>query len=235
MMGSEPKSGLQAVSNPRSMAGIGTHELAFAELGEHLDKISNVLDLAAGEGAFSKRLKDAGLNVTAVDSTTDHWKLADIPVEICDLDSEFADDLVGAKGKFDAVIAIEIIEHLENPFQFVRECRKLLKPGGLLLLTTPNVDSVFSRVLFFYTGRLHSFGEGETIRTAHITPIFRWKLDMILDEAGFEVISTRFVPLIHTETANLKIRIVTRLSRLIGPFLKGDKGAEGRIVLAKLK
>ncbi|HMS39813.1 MAG TPA: methyltransferase domain-containing protein, partial [Pyrinomonadaceae bacterium] len=90
--------------------------------------------------------------------------------------------------KFDAIFAIEIIEHLENPFRFVRECAKLLKPGGLFFVTTPNVEAVHSRLIFLYSGRLSSFGEYETVRPAHITPIFNWKMEMILDEANLEPI-----------------------------------------------
>jgi SAM-dependent methyltransferase len=39
---------------------------------------------------------------------------------------------------FDAVVAGEIIEHLEQPLEFLRVCRRVLKPGGLLVLSTPN-------------------------------------------------------------------------------------------------
>jgi SAM-dependent methyltransferase len=42
------------------------------------------------------------------------------------------------KKKFDVVIAGEIIEHLESPIQFIRYCKNLLVPRGMLILTTPN-------------------------------------------------------------------------------------------------
>lgn len=39
---------------------------------------------------------------------------------------------------FDTILAGEVIEHLEQPIQFLRDCRRLLKPGGLLVFSTPN-------------------------------------------------------------------------------------------------
>lgn len=220
---------------PQSMAGIGTHEQAFRLFEPLLPRNAFVADLAAGQGAFTKLLRSAGHDVVAVDFNGEDWKLPEVELRVADLDSEFAGSAVIDSKKFDAIAAIEIIEHLENPFRFVRECAKMLKPGGMLLLTSPNVESIFSRLIFFYTGRLYAFNEYETVRPAHITPIFKWKLDMILEEAGFETVAEEFTPVVHLPGANLKVRSASIVARLITPFLKGNKGAEGRIVVARLK
>ena len=53
---------------------------------------------------------------------------------------------------FDAVFSTEGIEHLENHFSFLREMCRILKPGGLLVLTTPNITALRSRVRFFGSG-----------------------------------------------------------------------------------
>jgi len=53
---------------------------------------------------------------------------------------------------FDAVISTEGIEHLENHFLFLREIARILKPGGLSVLTTPNITALRSRVRFFGSG-----------------------------------------------------------------------------------
>ena len=215
------------------MAGVGTHEVVLDLVKRFLPEKARIADLAAGEGAFSIWLRDLGHEVEAVDASSERWKVDSIPVRIADLDSEFATELTAAGGKFDAVVAIEIIEHLENPFRFVRECSKLLKPGGLLFLTTPNVEAVSSRLIFLYTGRLKSFGAYETVRPAHITPIFKWKLDMILDEAGFEVVHEGFNRTVYATGTNLKGKIAAVFGKIIEPALKGEKGGEGRIIVAK--
>jgi SAM-dependent methyltransferase len=53
---------------------------------------------------------------------------------------------------FDAVLSTEGIEHLENHFSFLREMCRVLKPGGILVLTTPNITALRSRVRFFGSG-----------------------------------------------------------------------------------
>lgn len=217
------------------MAGIGTHEIVLELIRKYFPKPVRMADLAAGEGAFSLKLKELGHEVVAVDASRDYWKAPEIELKIQNLDSEFAERISSNDNKFDAVIAIEIIEHLENPFRFARECAKLLKNGGLLFLTTPNVEAVYSRLIFLYTGRLNSFGEYETVRPAHITPIFKWKLDMLLSEAGFDIIEEDFNPQVFAEGTNLKIKISGFIAKILNPFVKGEKGGESRIIVARLK
>jgi cyclopropane fatty-acyl-phospholipid synthase-like methyltransferase len=53
---------------------------------------------------------------------------------------------------FDAIFSTEGIEHLENHFSFLREMCRILKPGGILVLTTPNVTALRSRVRFLGSG-----------------------------------------------------------------------------------
>lgn len=215
------------------MAGIGTHEVVFDLVKRFLPEPCRVADLAAGEGAFSVQLRDLGHDVEAVDFSRDNWKVPEIPLKLADLDSEFASGLIEDGGPFDAIVAIEIIEHLENPFRFVRECSRLLKPGGLLFLTTPNVETISSRLIFLYTGRLKAFGAYETVRPAHITPIFKWKLDMMLAEAGLEIVHEGFNRMSYATGTNLKGKIAAVIGRLIEPMVKGEKGGEGRIIVVK--
>jgi 2-polyprenyl-3-methyl-5-hydroxy-6-metoxy-1,4-benzoquinol methylase len=82
-----------------------------------------------------------------------------------DLDADAETALAGALAKvnldapfpwpdqsFDAVISTEGIEHLENHFSFLREVHRILKPGGLLILTTPNTVALRSRLRFLGSG-----------------------------------------------------------------------------------
>ena len=58
-------------------------------------------------------------------------------------------------GYFDAVASIEGIEHLENASAFLRQCRRILAASGLLLLTTPNLVALRSRIRFLGSGFFH--------------------------------------------------------------------------------
>ena len=53
---------------------------------------------------------------------------------------------------FDLIVSTEGIEHLENHYAFLRETHRILKPGGSLILTTPNITALRSRVRFFGSG-----------------------------------------------------------------------------------
>ena len=56
---------------------------------------------------------------------------------------------------FDVVVSVEGIEHLESPHLFLREVHRVLKDDGTLILTTPNIVSLRSRVRFLGSGFFH--------------------------------------------------------------------------------
>lgn len=105
-----------------------------------------LLDVPCGEGRFSEKARKMGFDVTAGDiiyseSTPEDFKYIDLNNPL-----PFPDEY------FNAIICIEGIEHLENHFLVIREFSRILKPGGLMILSTPNVLSLESRWKFFWTG-----------------------------------------------------------------------------------
>ena len=164
----------------------GLHDFTAEHTYKHLTAGSRILDLAAGTGAMSLRLSDAGYNVTATDYVSKNFRLHDsIPFFKADLNDHFSK---GREGHFDGIIASEIIEHLENPRHFARECFKLLKDGGKIILSTPNVDNLASIINFLRSGTFQWFGEREYKHDGHITPLTQWQLKKCFDEAGFSVL-----------------------------------------------
>ena len=65
------------------------------------------------------------------------------------------------------VVSIETIEHLENPRALFRELVRALRPGGLLLVTTPNQLSVLSKLCFVLKDRHRSVPERALPRAHH--------------------------------------------------------------------
>ena len=155
----------------------------LAQVLMHSQTGETALDLAAGTGAMSLRLIDSGYKVTATDYVPENFRLHDsVPFFASDLNNDFSQ---GREAQFDIVMASEIIEHLENPRHFARECFKLLKSGGKLFLSTTNVDSVASIVSAMRTGTFQWFGETNYDRDGHITPLTQWQVDKCFKEAGF--------------------------------------------------
>ena len=55
---------------------------------------------------------------------------------------------------FDAVIGLEVLEHLYNPYETMKEIKRVLKPNGQAIISMPNSGSFFSRIGQLYEPRL---------------------------------------------------------------------------------
>ena len=75
---------------------------------------------------------------------------------------------------------------IENPLQALRNFRALLKPGGLLVVSTPNVSHPRSRLKFLLRGEPSYFGRTEYFSSGHRTILPDWMLQLHVREAGFE-------------------------------------------------
>jgi len=162
----------------------GIHEGIFEAFQKrNKSKDCAILVLGSGPGAFERRLLDHGYtNITSVEFVAEHFMVTGTKFFPRDLNQDFAD-----LGTFDAIFAIELIEHLENQFHFMRNVRSMMKPESVFYLSTPNVESGFARIKYALTGRLQYFGPGELAGTGHITPIFNHILRFNLDQNGLAV------------------------------------------------
>ena len=88
------------------------------------------LDVGCGDGFWSKRLKENGWLVTSIDGYDLRYK----PAKEVNLEKPmpFEDN------SFDLIWKSEVIEHIHNVDQVLSELRRILKPGGRMILTTPN-------------------------------------------------------------------------------------------------
>jgi SAM-dependent methyltransferase len=110
-----------------------------------------VLDAPCGEGALSAALQKEGFEVTSLDINPKAGATLGTRFQVADLNRT----LPVADDSFDLVLSVEGIEHLENPHFFLREVNRVMKAGGRLILTTPNITALRSRVRFFGSGFFH--------------------------------------------------------------------------------
>ena len=90
---------------------------------------------------------------------------------------------------FDVVIAAEVIEHLENPRAMTRDLWRILRPGGTVIISTPNNESWRAILALIIRGHYVAFGN--TSYPAHIVALLRKDIYRIFDEARFQ--STQFL------------------------------------------
>ena len=95
-------------------------------------------------------------------------------------------------GVGDMVAAIETIEHLENPRAFVRELARLARPGGLVVITTPNQLSLLSKLGLLVKNQFPSFQEGPGLYPAHITALLPVDLLRMARECGLVESAIRY-------------------------------------------
>jgi 2-polyprenyl-3-methyl-5-hydroxy-6-metoxy-1,4-benzoquinol methylase len=115
-----------------------THNVVAELLGEVANR--KVLDLPCGEGAFSKRMFESGADVFSADFLN-IIKIPHAQFSSVDMNAR----LPYADAMFDAVVCIDGIEHIEKPFDFIRECRRIIRKGGVLIISTPNLSALRSR------------------------------------------------------------------------------------------
>lgn len=101
--------------------------------------VAKVLDLGCGNGAFSAHLAELGFDVVGCDASTDGIRLARAACDRVRYHqiSVYDDPAAIGQTEFDAVVALEVIEHLVAPRALLRFARALLRPSGHLVITTP--------------------------------------------------------------------------------------------------
>jgi 2-polyprenyl-3-methyl-5-hydroxy-6-metoxy-1,4-benzoquinol methylase len=148
----------------------------------------SILDYGAGLGNLSKRLRSTGRFESLY--AADLMDKPDGLKGVAWLQADLNHPIPGYDSYFDVVVAAEVIEHLENPRSMVRDLFRLCRPGGYLVLTTPNNESL--RALISLVVRGHYVAFNDACYPAHLTALLRKDLCRILLEAGFKPPSFRF-------------------------------------------
>ncbi len=147
-----------------------------------------LLEIPAGEGALAWQLHKLGYTVTAGDLDPKFFKVGPIPCIRIDLNQSFPVE----DTSYDFVSCIEGVEHLQDQFRFVRECHRILRPGGILVLSTPNILNLASRLKFLFSGFYslvpRPINEFSLVPVFdHINPVTYYQLRYMLHSQGFEI------------------------------------------------
>ncbi|MBK9295025.1 MAG: methyltransferase domain-containing protein [Oligoflexia bacterium] len=149
----------------------------------------SVLDYGAGVGALTKQLNESGLfnKTSAVDfmprpenlNESVLWKQQNLNESILDWNNSF-----------DLIIASEVIEHLENPRAMLRNCAQMLKPGGHIILSMPNNESLRSILSLIFRGHFVDFLDNSY--PAHISALLLKDVYRIFNEVQLGEVKTQY-------------------------------------------
>lgn len=153
------------------------------------------LDVGSGKGRLIELMKQRfGVQSSACDYTDTLMKLPGQKVEVANLNHE---KLPYPDNSFDLVTATEVIEHLEHYRETVREFYRVLKPGGVCILSTPNILNIKSRLRFLTCGFWNLFGplpvrNSDLYTTGgHINPVSSFYIGHTMMDAGFDGVQFR--------------------------------------------
>ncbi|MFV9657091.1 methyltransferase domain-containing protein [Pseudomonas sp. NY15366] len=205
-------------------ADFGLHDQIAEVVSKKAPSGGLILDFGAGEGALSERLFDMGYKVTAADKDAENFKSKNcdfFPINF-DKPDEVDDFIQGHAGLFDVVLGVEVIEHVQDQWKYVRQLMTMVKPGGVVLITTPNTTSWLSRIIFLLTGRFHQFADAD-LSYGHINPISPWEMELVMRSVGatnIEIHSAGTLPPVYI-TRSPKLLLINMFALLLRPFSSG--------------
>ena len=153
-----------------------------------------ILDVGAGKGYMAQLLgkhvqKKGGSPseiITACDLFPEYFSYEEIACK----KMEFVNELPFHDGIFNVAYAIEVIEHLKNPYDFIQEMFRVVKPGGRVIITTPNILNLASRLSYLLTGFFELFSPLSFDRKdarhqwGHIMPLNAYYLNHAMRTCG---------------------------------------------------
>jgi SAM-dependent methyltransferase len=169
-----------------------THYAGYPDYMEMVERIvtrmgkptDRLLDMPAGNGMFADKLRGHGFVVTCGDINRERTDYVYTNME---------QPLPFSDGAFDFVTCMEGIEHVINPASLVSELARIVKPGGHVIITMPNVQNYYSRLKFLFTGFFYQFDSdflrhprGKLIDRGHVSSLSYQQLNYIFSEFHLE-------------------------------------------------
>jgi len=113
----------------------------------------DILDIGCGGGLLSEPMQRLGANVTGIDASIKNIKIAKLHAKKNNLNINYifsSPEKLKIKKKFDVILNMEIIEHVEDVQFFLKSCSKLLKKNGLMFVAT--INKTFKSYMFAIVG-----------------------------------------------------------------------------------
>jgi 2-polyprenyl-3-methyl-5-hydroxy-6-metoxy-1,4-benzoquinol methylase len=150
----------------------------------------SVLDVGAGTGTFARRLISQGCSVTAVDLDPGAFgglEELGVTTVLCDVETSSFTATLGEE-RFDTVVLLDVLEHLRDPEPVLRACVGLLAPGGVVVVSIPNVSHADLR-LSLLAGRFRYMTSGLLDR-GHLRFFDREGIEQLAKSADLDIVDS---------------------------------------------
>ncbi len=168
-------------ANPRSDVALG-----LLGGGERL------LDIGCWDGRLLERIRDARLykeltGIDIVEAGVELSRKKGFDAQVVDLNAGF---LPFPDQHFDGITFLAVLEHIFDPYSVIREIRRVLRPGGILVIDVPNVASVTNRARILL-GRIPVTSHDSGWDGGHLHYFTKHALDRFLRDEGFEILERK--------------------------------------------
>jgi SAM-dependent methyltransferase len=170
-----------------------TARLYLDLLASYGENRGQLLEVGCGHGDFLIEARDRGFKVTGVEFSADAVKVARSKTEDVDVFCGEVDKVNLSPQSFDVCVLSDVIEHTRDPVSFLETIHRVLRPGGVLFVATPSLDSWSARILRqrwmeFKTEHLFYFDQ-QTIQ--HL--LFKTGYEEVVIRPGKKVLSHQYI------------------------------------------
>ena len=163
--------------------------LAGLSLIETYKPAGRLLDLGCAVGVFLYLARERGWDVTGIDVSPFATAYANKTFELNAISGELEEKRFPDK-YFDVVTLWDVIEHFPDPIRTLREVKRILKDDGIILVDTPNEDSLLkllAGILFRASGNIISYPVRKMYHQFHLTYFTSRTLELVLKKSGFRM------------------------------------------------
>jgi len=203
-------------SDRKNLSGLETNPRIKIMLSA-VDKIDfhgrNILDIGCHDGTLLSLIKNRDNNFLGLEASNyGVRKCLEKGIEAEQFFFGDSSKLPYKDNFFDAVIAGEIIEHIFDTDFFLEEIKRVLKPGGKLLVSTPNIASLGRRILLFFGHNpIIETSPNERNSSGHIRYFTFKSLEKLLRKHGFKTIAKRSDCVNFSRSGNGKSNFMAKL------------------------
>lgn len=189
------------ISNPKEIDPVGKLTLEIISQADHFNKWmyssirpflkGEILEIGSGIGNISKFLIATGFDTTLSDYNSEYCEqlkefFSDKPhvKNILQIDLQlpgFTNAYASLKEKFDTLVMLNVIEHLENDSEAIANCRYMLKPGGNLVVLAPAYSCLYCRL---------------DQELGHYRRYTSKKMKMVFKKESFDILKTKYFNLL---------------------------------------